>query len=235
MFNLHILPFSLHTLSQGQKLILPLDASRATMNFAVRMSEETILEELLLSKKKHNWTWMINVVKLLCMYYHFSISHGTVWVNYGWTMAKSCRSACMYVAGQRVLCLLQNLFKQSKFSLMLTLARGKCWGSCSNYNWDPWVLHIALHASRNILRRLKRLETVQAIEHSVVVNACKYSGNSYYWSQVTTLLIRRSMNSPYILYGTPSKFYPSLRTWRHYASQPLASRMWLSVITAQGE
>ena len=34
---------------------------------------------------------------------------------------------------------------------------------------------IALHASRNVPRRLKRLETVQATEHSVVVNGCKNS------------------------------------------------------------
>ena len=93
-------------------------------------------------------------------------------------------------AGQRVLCLLQNLFKQSKLSLMLTLAWGKFWGSC---NWDPWAPHIALHASWNVPRHLRRLETVQAVEHSVVVNGCKNNGNSYYWSQVTTLLIRRSI------------------------------------------
>ena len=100
-----------------------------------------------------------------------------MWLNHGWTMAKSCRSACMW-AGQRVLCLLQNLFKQSKLSLTLTLARAKCWGSCSDYNWDPWAPHIALHASWNVPRHLKRLETVQAIEHSVVVNGCKNSGTA---------------------------------------------------------
>ena len=149
------------------------------------------------------------------------------WLNHGWTMAKSCRNACMW-AGQRVLCLLQNLFKQSKLSLTLTLARAKCWGSCSDYNWDPWAPHIALHASWNVSRCLKHLETVQAIEHSVVVNGCKNNGNSYYWSQVTTMLIRRSMKSTYTLYGTPSKFYPSPRTWRHYASRPLISyHSWL--------
>ena len=130
-------------------------------------------------------------------------------------------------AGQRVLCLLQNLFKQSKLSLTLTLARGKCWSSCSDYNWDPWVPRIALHASRNVPWRLKRLETVQATENSVVVNGCKNSSNNYYWSQVTTLLIRRSMNLPYILYGTPSKFYPSPRTWRHYASWSLQNEFHL--------
>ena len=130
---------------------------------------------------------------------------------------------CMHV-WQRVLCLLHNLFKQSKLSLMLTLARGKCWGSCSDYNWDPWVSRIPLHASRNVPRRLKCLETVQATEHSVVANRCKNSGNSYYWSQVTTLLIRRSMISPYILYGTPSP-----RTWRHYASRPLGFFSYISI------
>ena len=67
------LAFSLRTLSQGQKLVLSLDAGRATMNFAVCMSQETILEELLLSKKEHNWTWMISVKLLFCMYYHFSL------------------------------------------------------------------------------------------------------------------------------------------------------------------
>ena len=82
--------------------------------------------------------------------------HGTVCLNHGWTMAKSCRSACMW-AGQCVLCLLQNLFKQSKLSLTLTLARGKCWGSCSDYNWDSWAPHIALHASRNVAWHLKCL------------------------------------------------------------------------------
>jgi len=55
MFNLYILPFSLRTLSQGQKLVLlPLNAGRASMNFAVCMSQEAILEEFLLSKKEHN-------------------------------------------------------------------------------------------------------------------------------------------------------------------------------------
>ena len=73
MFNWYILPFSLRTLSQGQKLVLPLDAGSATMNFAVCMSQETILEELLLSKKEHNWTWTISVELLFCMYYHFSL------------------------------------------------------------------------------------------------------------------------------------------------------------------
>ena len=95
-----------------------------------------------------------------------------MWLNHGWTMAKLCRSACMW-AGQRVLCLLQNLFKQSKLSLTLTLARGKRWGSFSDYNWDPWAPHIAVHASQNVPRHLKRLETVWAIEHSVVVNDAK--------------------------------------------------------------
>ena len=32
-----------------------------------------------------------------------------------------------------------------------------------------------LHASRNVVQHLKCLEIVQAIEHSVVVNACKNS------------------------------------------------------------
>ena len=142
-------------------------------------------------------------------------------------LAKSCKSACMW-AGQHDLCLIQNLFKQSKLSLMLTLARGKCWGNCRDYNWDLWAPHIALHASWNVLTCLKCLETLRAIEHSVVVNGCKNSGNSYYWSQVTTLLIRRNMNLPYILYGTLSRFYPSPHAWCHYASQPfLQAKSWV--------
>ena len=40
------------------------------------------------------------------------------------------------------------------------------------------VASIALHASGNIAQRLKRLETIQVIEHSTMVNACKNSGNS---------------------------------------------------------
>ena len=202
------------------------------MNCAVCRPKRQSWKSLFLSKKERNWTWMISVKLLFCMYYHFSV---IISLNYGmaqcgWTMAKSWRSACMW-AGQRVLCLLQDPFKQSKLSLMLTLARGKCWGSCysSNNNWDSWALHIALHASRDVARRLKRLETVLAIEHSVVVNGRKNSGNSYYWSQVTTLLIRRSMKSTYTLYGTPSKFYPSPHTWCHYASRPFARALSMSL------
>ena len=39
---------------------------------------------------------------------------------------------------------------------------------------------VALNASRNIVQRPKHIETIQRIEHSAVVNACKKSGNSYY-------------------------------------------------------
>ena len=71
-------------------------------------------------------------------------------------------------------------FKQSK--LYLTL-RGNCKGSCSpcscsNYNLDCGALCIALHASRNVVQHLTRLETIQAIEHSAVVNACVQSDHS---------------------------------------------------------
>ena len=137
--------FELRTLSQGQKLILPLDAGRATMNFAVCMSQQTILEELLLSKKEHNWTWMIMLnccsvcTTILVLIYLQNMAWHSVaesWLNHGRV------HGCMW-AGQQVLSLLQNLFKQSKLSLRLTLARGKSWGSYSNYNWDPWVPRIA--------------------------------------------------------------------------------------------
>ena len=124
-------------------------------------------------------------------------------------------------AGQQVLPLLQDLFKQGKLSLMLTLTWGDCKGSCNDYNWDSWAPCIALHASRNVVQRLKHLETIQVIEHCAVVNACKKGANSYCWSQVTTVFIRKTTKSPYILYGTPLKFYPSLRTWPHHASRPL--------------
>ena len=135
------------------------------------------------------------------------------WLNHG---------ECMYMwAGQRVLRLLRDLFKQGKLSLTLTLTWGNCKGSRTDYNWDSWAPSIALHASRNVAQRPKRLETIQVIEYSAVVNACKKSGNSYYWSQVITVFIRRTTKSPYILYGTPLKFYPSPRTWRHHASRPL--------------
>ena len=130
----------------------------------------------------------------------------------------------MYMwAGQLVLHLLQDLFKQGKLSVTLTLTWGDCKGSCSDYNWESWAPCIALHASRNVAQRLKRLETIQVIEHSAVVNACKKSANSYCWSQVITAFIRRITKFPYILYGTALKFYPmpSPRTWRHHASQPL--------------
>ena len=49
------------------------------------------------------------------------------------------------------------------------------------------------------------------IEHSAKVNARKKSGNSYYRSQVTIVFIRKSTKSPYILYDTQSKFYPTSR------------------------
>ena len=111
------------------------------------------------------------------------------WLNHG---------ECMYMwVGQRVLCLLQDLFKQGKLSLTLTLTWGNCKGSCNHYNWDSWAPSIALHASRNVAQCLKRLETIQVI----------------------MVFIRRTTKSPYILYGMPLKFYPSPHTWRHHASR----------------
>ena len=35
--------------------------------------------------------------------------------------------------------------------------------------------YVALHASQNIAQHLKYLETIEVIEHSAVVNACKNS------------------------------------------------------------
>ena len=40
------------------------------------------------------------------------------------------------------------------------------------------MLYIAFHATRNVVQCLKCLETIQAIEHSAVVNACMQSKNS---------------------------------------------------------
>ena len=137
------------------------------------------------------------------------------------------RSTCMW-AGQRVLDLLQDLFKQGNLSLTLTLTWSDCKGSCNDYNWGSWALCIALHASQNVAQRLKHLETIQVIEHSAVVNAFKKSVNSYCWSQVITAFIRRTTKSPYILYGMTMKFYPSPHTWHHHASRPLCFQ-WLCV------
>ena len=64
----------------------------------------------------------------------------------------------------------------NKLSLTLTLT---CEGSCSKYNWDPWTPCIALHASQNVVECLKCLETIQVIEYSAAINACKKSNNSY--------------------------------------------------------
>ena len=213
MFTLHILPLSLHTLSEGQKSMLSIDADQGNHELCSVQTQEAILEELLLSKKEHKWTCKISVKSLFCKYYHFSLI--ILSLKYGMGQC----GACMW-AGQQVLGLLQDLFKRSKLSLTLALTWSNCKGSCSDHNWDSWAPCIALCPSQNIVQRLKHVETIQAIEHSAVVNGCKKSGNSYYWSEVTTVFIR-STKSPYILYGTPSKFYPSPCVWCHHESRPL--------------
>ena len=78
------------------------------------------------------------------------------------------------------------------------------------FAWKLPIVELMMTASRNVVRRLKRLETVQVIEHSVLVNACK----NILWQQ---LLLITSYKGAYqeeyeILNGTPSKFYPSPRT-----------------------
>ena len=108
-----------------------------------------------------------------------------------------------------------------KLILTLTPTRGNYEGSCSDYDQDSWAPCSFFHASRNVVQSLKHLETVQAIEHSAEVNPRKKSGNSYYRSQVTIVFISKSTKSPYILYDTPSKFYPTSHMWCLYASQPL--------------
>ena len=126
-----------------------------------------------------------------------------LWLNHG---EHVCRRGSKFCYFYRI--------DSSKVSVMLTLTWGNCEGSCSNYDWDSWVPCIALVAIRNVAQLPKRIETIQSIKHSAVVNACKNSGNIYYWSQVT-MFIRRGTKFPYILYGTPSKFYIRPRTWHH--------------------
>ena len=53
MSDVHFAFFPPYTFT-GPKIVPPLDACRATMNFAVCMSQQTILEELFLSKKERN-------------------------------------------------------------------------------------------------------------------------------------------------------------------------------------
>ena len=111
--------------------------------------------------------------------YYISMAWQSVaepWLNHGEYM--------YMLAGQWALRLLQDLFKQGKLSLTLTLTWGNCKGSCNNYNWDSWAPSTALHASRNVAQRLKRLETIQMIEHSAVVNSCQKDANNCCWSQV---------------------------------------------------
>ena len=77
---------------------------------------------------------------------------------------------------------------------------------------------IDLHASWNVAQCQKCLETIQAIEHSAVVNACKKSSNSYYWSQVTNVYqeeYKIPIHSLWHAVKVP-------RTWHHYASWPAA-------------
>ena len=92
-------------------------------------------------------------------------------------MAKSCRNACMW-AGQRVLCLLRNLFKRSKLSLTLTLARAKCWCSCSDSKRFRRCRTFQLACKAMCGTQGSQLETVQVIEHSVAVNGCKNSSTA---------------------------------------------------------
>ena len=157
----------------------------------------------LLSKKEHSCTCTISVKPLFCLYnFSLTISLKIVWLNHG---------ECMYMwAGQRVLHLLQDLFKQGKLSLTLTLTWGDCKGSCNDYNWDSWAPCIALHASRNVAQRLKRLETIQVLEHFAVDNACKKEANTYCWSQVITVFIRGLQNSHTFSMARRWSFTPAL-------------------------
>ena len=186
--------------------------TRATMNCVVCRSKRQSSKSS--SVQERAQLYLHNQCQTVVLFVQ-SKSLKIVWLNHG---------ECMYMwAGQRVLHFLQALFKQGKLWLMLTWTWGDCKGSCNNYiyNWDSRAPSIALHASRNVAQRLKRLETIQVIEHCAVDNACKKGANSYCWSQVITVFIRRTTKSPYILYGTSLKFYPSPRMWRHHASRPL--------------
>ena len=69
-------------------------------------------------------------------------------------------------------------------------------------------VHFFTLAEMLYVQSLKHLETVQAIEHSAMVNAHKKE-----WQQLLliTSYNRKGTKSPYILYGTQSKFYPTSR------------------------
>ena len=64
-----LLPFSLRTLSQGQKLILSLDAGEGFHKLCNVQTQETILEEFI-SVQEGAQLNLDDLKLLFCMYYH---------------------------------------------------------------------------------------------------------------------------------------------------------------------
>ena len=60
---------------------------------------------------------------------------------------------------------LQEPFMQSKLSLTMTLTRGNCGAVVAIIIRTLGRRAVASHACRNVARRLKRIETIQTIEH----------------------------------------------------------------------
>ena len=141
---------------------------------------------------KVNWACMI-IVKLFCMYCHLiSIKYGMAQCD--WTMTKSWR-AWAGAAG--------------------SLTRGNFEDSCSNYNSDSWEQCIV---SQNVAQRLKHLEPIQAIKHLWSMHAKRAATATI--DHKLQVVYQKKYKIPIHGTHTPLKSYPSLCTWRYYASQP---------------
>ena len=106
--------------------------------------QETILEELFCPRKSTaSWTCTISVsvCTILLLILYLDLKYGMA--KCGWTMAKSYGEYMYMWPEQRVLRLLQDLFRQGKLSLTLALTWGSSRGSCNDYDWDYWVPCIA--------------------------------------------------------------------------------------------
>ena len=147
--------------------MLSFNRCKVTMNCAACRPMRQYWKSYFCPRNTTELTW-----SMFCVYYHFSL------ITCG--MGKSWRSACRYMwAGQQVLRLLRDTFMQSKLSLTQTLTRGNC---DYNSNSEAVVviiirtlerLAMALHACRNVARRLNRIETIKTIEHRLSVNCIR--------------------------------------------------------------
>ena len=82
-----------------------------------------------------------------CMYnlvlLYLDLKYG-IWQSVAEPWLNHIGSACICMwPEQRVLRLLQDLFRQGKLSLTLALTWGNSRGSCNDYDWDYWVPCIA--------------------------------------------------------------------------------------------